>query len=200
MNPERIKKEFERCEKFHGHLCNGIVLGILMTLEGAKRSGFNEQSHKDFIIISEMARCMVDAVTVVSGLTVGKKALKIIEYGKMAICFVNIHTNKGIRISPIVEVTPNMPVFWGPFTEKKIIDFSDKSDLANMVASVPIEKIFKFEKISVSILPEDLPGKPTSIICVSCGEQVRDKQEIEKNGLLYCQPCANGGYYGISGN
>jgi formylmethanofuran dehydrogenase subunit E len=46
----------------------------------------------------EIDRCMTDAVSAVTGVRLGKRSLKYVDYGKVAATFLNTTTNRAARI------------------------------------------------------------------------------------------------------
>src|SRR3954451_8383699 len=63
----------------HGHLCAGQVLGVRMAMLGLKKLGLEDPQGKDrkrIVTFVEIDRCATDAVMVVTGCRLGKRALK----------------------------------------------------------------------------------------------------------------------------
>ncbi len=89
-------------EQAHGHLCAGQVLGVRMAMLGLQQLGIEDPSAKDrkrLVTFVEIDRCATDAVAVVTGCRLGKRALKFRDWGKMAATFVDVHNDKAIRIA-----------------------------------------------------------------------------------------------------
>src|SRR5579884_3549715 len=89
-------------EQAHGHLCAGQVLGVRMAMLGLKKLGIDDpqgQDRKRLVTFVEIERCATDAVAVVTGCRLGKRALKFRDFGKMAATFVNVETGRAIRIA-----------------------------------------------------------------------------------------------------
>src|SRR5712675_911200 len=90
----------------HGHLCAGQVLGVRMAMLGLKKLNIEDPKGKDrkrLVTFVEIDRCATDAVAVVTGCRLGKRALKFRDWGKMAATFVDlglkdVSTSKAIRI------------------------------------------------------------------------------------------------------
>lgn len=49
-------------------------------------------SFRNSIVYVEMDRCATDAVSIVTGCTLGRRRLMVVDYGKMAATFVNLAT------------------------------------------------------------------------------------------------------------
>src|SRR5208283_5837677 len=66
-------------EQAHGHLCAGQVLGARLAMLGLEMLGIDDPRGKDrkrLITFVEIDRCATDAVAVVTGCRLGKRALK----------------------------------------------------------------------------------------------------------------------------
>src|SRR5712671_6227362 len=86
----------------HGHLCAGQVLGVRMAMLGLKKLGLEDPQGKDrkrIVTFVEIDRCATDAVMVVTGCRLGKRALKFRDWGKMAATFVDVETGKAVRVA-----------------------------------------------------------------------------------------------------
>src|ERR1700723_4042838 len=85
----------------HGHLCAGQVLGVRVAMLGCQRLGIHEPRGRDrkrLVTFVEIDRCATDAVGVVTGCRLGKRALKFRDWGKVAATFVDLQSGKAIRV------------------------------------------------------------------------------------------------------
>ncbi|NLX90473.1 MAG: formylmethanofuran dehydrogenase [Firmicutes bacterium] len=175
-----FEEDLQSAIAYHGHVCSGVVLGVRMARLGLKKLGIEEpHCYRDLIVYLEVDRCLSDAVQTVSGCTLGKRRLKLLDYGKLAATFVDISTNKAVRLAVVAEDLPQ-----------------EGEDPVAFWQGVADEDIFKVENVLLEIRPEDLPGKPLRrVVCSSCGEAVLDGRELIKNGETLCFSCANTPYY-----
>src|SRR5436309_14700089 len=89
-------------EQAHGHLCAGQILGVRMAMLGLEKLGIEEPRGKDrkrLVTFVEIDRCATDAIGVVTGCRLGKRALKFRDWGKMAATFVDLANDKAVRIA-----------------------------------------------------------------------------------------------------
>src|SRR5712672_2644748 len=82
-------------EQAHGHLCAGQVLGVRMAMLGLEKLGIddprgNKEDRKRLVTFVEIDRCATDAIGVVTGCRLGKRALKFRAWGKMAATFIDL--------------------------------------------------------------------------------------------------------------
>jgi len=193
MNTDHL--DLRRClreaSRFHGDLCAGITLGTRMSIIGLKAIGIEDPMGKDrknLMVFVEVDRCATDAILAVTGCHPGKRTMKILDYGKMAATFINLATGKAVRvvakdktIDPKKEYTREM-IEQEPHTEK--------------YAMMPAGELFELQEVEVDLRPEDMPGRPLSIVtCSACGERIMDMREIRENGRILCKPCAEGRTY-----
>src|SRR5579859_7478326 len=86
----------------HGHLCAGQILGVRMAMLGCQRLDVDEPRGKDrkrLVTFVEIDRCATDAIGVVTGCRLGKRALKFRDWGKMAATFIDVSAGKAIRVA-----------------------------------------------------------------------------------------------------
>ncbi len=87
---ETIDQVLEKCERLHGHLCAGQILGARMAALGCDLIGIKDPAgvdQKKLIIWVEIDRCMADAVSAATGVRLGRRTLKYFDYGKVAATF-----------------------------------------------------------------------------------------------------------------
>src|ERR1700758_3960404 len=92
----------EDAAQAHGHLCAGQVLGVRLAMLGLRELGLENPQGKDrkrIVTFVEIDRCATDAVMVVTGCRLGKRALKFVDWGKMAATFVDLQSGRAIRVA-----------------------------------------------------------------------------------------------------
>src|SRR6187401_3413556 len=96
----------------HGHHCAGQVLGVRMAMIGCREVGIDEPKNcKKLIVYAEMDRCATDAVQAVTGCSLGKRTLKFLDYGKMAITFLNTETGQAVRVLAKDDARKLVPLY-----------------------------------------------------------------------------------------
>src|SRR5664279_3842880 len=99
---ESIDLQLEKAKSAHGHLCAGQVLGVRMAMLGCERLVIADPlgaDRKRLVTFVEIDRCATDAIGVVTGCRLGKRALKFRDWGKMAATFIDLASNRAIRIA-----------------------------------------------------------------------------------------------------
>ena len=177
----------------HGHLCPGQVVGVRMAMLGCRLIGLDEPTAHDqikkLIVYIEMDRCTADAVAHVTGVKLGRRSLKFMDYGIMAATFVNLETAKAFRVVSTEEAR-DLARFFAPEISGK------HAQQLEAYKRMPDNVLFRVQQVKATINEFDMPG-PTrhKATCVQCGQVVRDHREVIKDGLSFCKPCAEGAYF-----
>ncbi len=178
--------------RLHGHLCPGQVLGVRMAIRGLKEIGIDDpkgRDRKNLIVFVEMDRCATDAVQSVTGCSLGKRTMKFMDYGKMAVTFVNLSTGKAVRIVAKEEARERARKLFPEIEDK----YKAQLEAYKVMSD---DELFEAMPVIVRLRPEDMPGRPLRRVkCELCGEYVQDMREVRNNGKTLCRPCAEGGYY-----
>ena len=189
---QSLDELLREAEKAHGHLCAGQVLGVRMALLGLRLLGIDDPrgaDRKRLITFVEIDRCATDAIAVVTGCRLGKRALKFRDWGKMAATFVDAPTGKGVRVAaresskaaaralhPEIEST----------NQQQMLAYRELDD----------ELLFSTERVRVHLPPQEFPGyKAERVTCATCGEGISFGRELRRDGVVLCQGCSGGRYY-----
>jgi formylmethanofuran dehydrogenase subunit E len=178
--------------KTHGHLCPGQVLGVRMSMLGLKKIGIDDPKGKDrknIIVFVEIDRCATDAIQSVTGCSLGRRTMKFRDYGKMAATYLNLKTNRAVRVTAREDAREKAKNYFPGIADKY------KAQL-EAYKIMPDKELFKCKDVHVELPEEDMPGRPLKRIkCEKCGEYVQDRREIDLEGKLLCKACVQGGYY-----
>jgi len=190
---QNFESLLESSAAVHGHLCPGQVVGVRMALLGCRLIELDEPTSrkqiKKLIIYVEMDRCTADAVAHVSGVKLGRRSLKFMDYGIMAATFVNLETGKTFRVLS-TEESRDLAEVYAPEIQGK------HARQLEAYKRMPDSVLFRVQEVRTKINDCDLPG-PTryKIPCSRCGQIVRDQREILKNGQVFCKPCGENPYF-----
>jgi formylmethanofuran dehydrogenase subunit E len=181
------------CERLHGHMCAGQLLGARMAVLGCKLIAIEDPrgaDRKKLIVWVEIDRCMTDAVSAATGVRLGKRSLKYVDYGKVAATFLNTESKRAVRIVARESSRNLADERFAEVVNKRERQFRAYTEATD-------EELFKTEFVSVELNDFDLPGSPRSrVICSACGEGVNDGREVEGiAGEVLCRPCDRGKNY-----
>jgi formylmethanofuran dehydrogenase subunit E len=182
-------------ELAHGHLCAGQVLGVRLAMLGLAMLGIEDPHKKDrkrLVTFVEIDRCATDAVAVVTGCRLGKRALKFRDWGKVAATFVDVSTGKAVRIAA-KESSKTLARQMHPELENRnqqqMLAYREISD----------DDLFNTKWVKVELPPEEFPGyKGERIVCEICGEGINFRREVRREGKVLCRGCAGESYYELT--
>ncbi|MBW1899601.1 MAG: TraR/DksA C4-type zinc finger protein [Deltaproteobacteria bacterium] len=183
----------EKSSLAHGHLCPGQVVGVRMALLGCRLIGLDDPAGSDqikkLLVYVEMDRCAADAVAHVTGVKLGRRSLKFMDYGIMAATFVNLESGSSIRVLSTEEAR-DLASKYAPEIEGK------SEQQIEAYKRMPDCVLFRVQKVQVKLNEFDLPG-PTrrKVLCSSCGQMIRDSREIVVDGQALCKPCTEESYF-----
>lgn len=179
--------------KDHGHLCPGQVVGVRMAMLGCRLIDLDDPKSRDqikkLLVYVEMDRCAADAVAYVTGVKLGRRSLKFMDYGIMAATFVNLETDKAFRVLSTEEAR-SLAQIYAPEVAGK------SRQQLEAYKRMPESVLFRVQQVRVTMSKFDLPG-PTrrKVSCHRCGQVVRDGCEIVEDGKILCKPCTQICYF-----
>src|ERR1700712_4661119 len=188
----------KEAEVAHGHLCAGQILGVRMAMLGLEKLGIDDPRGKDrkrLVTFVEIDRCATDAIAVVTGCRLGKRALKFRDWGKMAAAFVDLGTRPGdsdpvaggraIRVAALESSKARARELYPEMGDKN-------QQQMRAYREMPDEELFSTQWVAVTVEPREMPGyKAARIACAECGEGVNYDREVVVDGRTLCQGCAH---------
>jgi formylmethanofuran dehydrogenase subunit E len=185
---ESLDELLEQAKIAHGHLCAGQVLGVRMAMLGCERLAIDEPRGRDrkrLVTYIEIDRCATDAIGVVTGCRLGKRALKFRDWGKMAATFVDLETGRAIRIVALESSKQRAREMY-PEIENK------NQQQMKAYREMPDAELFGEQWVAVDVTPNEMPGyKGERVACAACGEGINYDRFVERNGEKWCLACAH---------
>ena len=172
---------------FHGHLCPGQVLGVRMAMAGCRALGIHEPKTmaKGLVVFVEIDRCASDAIQAVTGVSLGKRTPKHLDYGKMAAPFARVTTGEAVRVVALDEARDLVSAYAPGAAPRE----------AQIAAYrlMPEPNLLRIEPVTVE--PGWLDRRRVRVSCQLCGEGVNCGREVVSDGITLCRSCFTGGYY-----
>ncbi len=189
-------KTFQEYEELaaaaHGHLCAGQILGLRMAVHGLALLGIDDPTgtqRKRLVTFVEIDRCATDAIGVVTGCRLGKRALKFVDFGKMAATFCDLETGRAVRVAAKETSKQRAAELYPEIPEKNKQQMKAYRELSEA-------ELFDVQWVKVRVGPEDLPGyKGPRVSCSECGEGISFQREVVVDGRTLCRGCAGQRYY-----
>ena|ERR1022692_2075516 len=209
-----LDEYLREAEVAHGHLCAGQVLGVRLAMLGLDKLGIEDPRGKDrkrLVTFVEIDRCATDAIAVVTGCRLGKRALKFRDWGKMAATFVDLASplSSGAPLKPASGLNGSASDLW--YKAIRIAAKESSKALARsmhpeiesknqqqMLAyrEMPEDDLFTKQWVKVELPAEEFPGyKGDRIVCAECGEGINFRREVVRDGRVLCHACAGEKYY-----
>jgi len=179
---ESLEELLRQAEIVHGHMCAGQILGVRMSLLACRRLEVDDPrgaDRKKLITFVEIDRCATDAIGLVTGCRLGKRALKFRDWGKMAATFVHLTTGRAVRIVALENSRELARERYPEIENKGQQQMRAYRELAD-------EELFREQWVTVDLPGREMPGyKGARVTCDECGEGVnfdRFVERMEPNG------------------
>jgi formylmethanofuran dehydrogenase subunit E len=189
-------KSFEEYETLaaaaHGHMCAGQILGLRLAIHGCTLLGIEDPTGADrkrLVTYVEIDRCATDAITVVTGCRMGKRALKFRDFGKVAATFCDLSNQRAVRVVALESSKQRAREMFPHIADKN-------QQQMTAYRQMPESDLFQYQWVRVAIEPHDLPGfKGPRVTCSACGEGINFQREVVRDGATLCRACAGDRYY-----
>lgn len=183
----------------HRHLCPRQVLGVRIGLRGLREldlcncddSSRYENSKKRLLTIVETDGCGLDGIAVATDCAVGRRTLRVMDFGKVAATMVDTRSKRAVRVSPTSAsrdlahtYAPEAPSRWHAYLAAYQV--------------IPDEALLNVAEVALTQTIEEIISRPGArAICIICGEEVINEREIIVNGHTLCRTCAGDTYYHV---
>src|ERR1700689_3241000 len=182
-----LDEYLREAEIAHGHLCAGQVLGVRLAMLGLAALGIEDPRGKDrkrLVTYVEIDRCATDAITVVTGCRLGKRALKFRDFGKMAATFCDLKEDRAVRVAALESSKERAKEMHPEIPDK------NRQQMA-AYREMTVQQLFDSQWVRVAIGPEEFPGyKGERRTCAECREGINFERFAERGGQILCLACA----------
>jgi formylmethanofuran dehydrogenase subunit E len=147
------------------------------------------QTDKRLLTIAETDGCGADGISAATGCWVGRRTLRIMDFGKMAATFVDMESDNAVRIAPSAQsrqlaplAAPDAKNHW----EAYLLGYQRMSD----------EDLLTIQPVHLELSTEQLMSHAgIRINCSQCGEEIINEREVMVDGEPWCKACAGERYY-----
>lgn len=176
----------------HAHLCPRQVLGARMGLHAGELLNLDlPRADKRLLVIAETDGCAIDGLIAATGCHVGGRTLRILDFGKVAAIFIDIHTGTSIRIAPS-RASRSLALEYAPQQD------SDWEAMLLGYQLVPSKDLFTVQQVQLTTSLEQILSSPDrKTVCETCGEEIMNGREVIRDGIVLCRPCAGEIYYSV---
>lgn len=178
------------CAANHRRLCPRQVLGARAGMLAAQLLGLElPQADKRLLTIVETDGCFVDGISAATGCFVGRRTLRVEDFGKIAATFVDTHDGRAVRIAPQLDVrelarhfAPEARNDW----EGQLLGYQ----------RMPDEVLLRFQWVVLHTSIAALVGQAgVRVSCDVCGEEIINRREVTGGAQVLCRACAGAAYY-----
>ncbi len=187
---QKLQEALDLASARHKHLCPRQVLGARCAIAAAAVLDLEvPRADKRMIVIAETDGCFVDGVEAVTGVSVGGRTLRVEDYGKIAATFVDVKTERALRVAPRLDVRVRARDYAPEQTRRYFA-------MLHGYQRMPDELLLSFEWVKLSKPVAAIVSRASArAICEKCGEEIINEREVERDDEKLCRSCAGGGYY-----
>lgn len=174
----------------HRHLCPRQVLGARIGLAGGAALGLDlPRSDKRLLIFVESDGCFADGVDIATGCTVGHRTLRLEDYGKIAAVFVDVESERAVRVAPRLDVRERAYAY-APDEGRHY--FAQLQGYQVM----PDDELLTVSPVRLTTPVAQIVSRPiVRTNCARCGEEIINEREVLTGGGILCRSCAGPSYY-----
>ena len=178
----------------HHRICPRQVLGIRMgLLAGHILEIPVPKPEKRLLAIAETDGCFVDGLSAATGCYVGRRTLRIEDYGKTAATFVDTRTGQAIRITSrnnvrelAWEYAPSAHNKW----EAQLLGYQ----------SIPDNLLLSCQWVELTVPVRQIIGQAGKrAVCEICGEEIINQRQVVRAGKTVCKSCSGETYFHFVG-
>lgn len=186
----RLEGLLRESARFHRHVCPRQVLGVRMgMLAGRLLSLDLPQADKRLFVFMETDGCASTGVSVATGCWVGRRTMRMMDFGKVGATFVDSKTGDAVRIHPhaqsrqrAIDAYPDERSRW----HAQLIGYQ----------TLPDDQLLVARPVTLTVdLGAIISRAGVRVSCAECGEEILNQREVECDGRVVCRACAGGGYY-----
>lgn len=185
-----LRSILEISARHHDHLCPRQILGARIGLAGLAALGFGAPpTDKRLLVILETDGCFADGVMAATDCAVGHRTLRVEDYGKTAVTFVDTLTRRAVRIAPAVDAREQA---------HGCLPHESRHYVAQLQAyqTIPDEELLTLVDVQLNTPVDEIVSRPgLRTNCALCGEEIMNGREIEQDGMTVCRACAGMAYY-----
>lgn len=187
---DNLTSLLEQSAALHHHLCPRQVLGVRMGMLAGKLLALElPQANKRLLTIVETDGCFTDGVSVATNCWVGRRTMRVEDFGKVAATFVDTRTETAVRLSPAPHARQLAPTY-APEAQNRwegyLLGYQ----------RVPDEELFICQQVQINVPVSQIISRAGArIICDQCGEEIINEREVMQGVTRICRACAGHGYY-----
>lgn len=176
----------------HHCLCPRQVLGVRMGLLAGELLKLELPCpDKRLLTFVETDGCGADGISTATGCSIGRRTMRVLDFGKMAATFVDVETREAVRIVPHPDSRTQAKQYM-----PEAVDRWQAQLHAYQV--MPPEELFTVQPVILTVSLEKIISQHgLRVNCSICGEEIMNAREEMVGGQPVCRGCAGQTYYTI---
>jgi formylmethanofuran dehydrogenase subunit E len=189
--PEDIWGQLAR---LHPRLCPRQVLGVRIGQYAGELLGLAlPRSDKQLLAFVETDGCFADGVSAATGCWLGHRTLRLVDHGKVAASFVDLRTNRAVRIWP----NPRARML----ADRRVPGAASRwhAQLEGY-RTIPAEELLRAGEVVLAMPMAAVVGRPGErTACATCGEEILNQRHVIRDGAMLCRSCGGAPYLTYTG-
>jgi formylmethanofuran dehydrogenase subunit E len=161
-----------------------------MGLLAGERLGIElPQPGKRLLAIVETDGCFADGVAVATNCWMGRRTLRLEDYGKVAATFVDSQSGAALRLAPHAAARARASAY-APEAHNRW------EAMLFGYQRLPAEELFSLQAVTLrQPIQQTVSRAGARSACEACGEEILNGRETTVAGRTLCRACAAGAYY-----
>ena len=181
----------------HRHCCPRQVLGVRLALRGLRELGFVDERYgprfsnhrKQLLTIVETDGCGADGIAVTADCHVGRRTLRVEDYGKVAATFVDRFSGRVVRVAPLPDVRQHVWEY-APDARSRWHAYLAAYQI------MPDSQLLRVQSVELHRSLAEILSRPgVRVACDDCQEEIINEREVCRGGKILCRSCAGESYY-----
>lgn len=165
-----------------------LLAGEILEMEMPQPPG-----RKQLLVIVETDGCAADGISVATNCWVGRRNLRVEDYGKVAATFINTKSARAVRIAPRREIRQQAAAF-APEARNRW------QAMLLAYQRMPSETLLQAQEVTLTTSVEAILSRPRRrAVCDCCGEEILNEREVRRGGTVRCRACDGHSYYTVMG-
>lgn len=186
----RLRELLDLSAALHDHLCPRQILGVRMGMHAGELLGLDlPQSKKRLLTFVETDGCFADGVSAATGCWLGRRTLRLVDYGKVAATFIDTRTERAVRMCPSAQ-SRALASQYAPEAKSRWHAYLTAYQV------MPTEKLLVAQFVTLIDSVVDIVSRPgLRAMCDMCGEEILNAREVVAEERILCRSCSGASYY-----
>ncbi|MEO5951023.1 MAG: FmdE family protein [Chloroflexia bacterium] len=185
--PDKLNELLSQSYALHDHACPRQVIGVRAGVLASRLFGLElPQQNKRLFAFVETDGCFTDGVLVATGCSLGKRTMRLVDYGKVAVTFVDTLSGKAVRVWP----NPSARERAWKYAPDAVDSWHAQLEAYQVM---PTCELLLFEQVELTVSMPELISQPgLRATCSICGEEIMNEREVlgSIEGQALCRHCA----------